>query len=43
VLWLVAGADKREALAALLDGDESIPAGRVTASSSVVVCDAAAR
>ncbi|HEY8081801.1 MAG TPA: 6-phosphogluconolactonase, partial [Acidimicrobiales bacterium] len=29
LLWLVAGADKREALQRLLDGDASIPAGRV--------------
>jgi 6-phosphogluconolactonase len=43
LLWLVAGADKREALTRLLDGDQAIPAGRVTAPSSVVVCDAAAR
>lgn len=43
VLWLVTGDDKREALAALLDGDRSIPAGRVDVARSVVVCDAAAR
>ena len=29
ILWLVTGADKREALAKLLAGDGSIPAGRV--------------
>ncbi|HEY8080533.1 MAG TPA: 6-phosphogluconolactonase, partial [Acidimicrobiales bacterium] len=42
LLWLVAGADKREALQRLLDGDASIPAGRVEAASSVVFADAAA-
>ncbi len=43
VLWLVSGKDKREALARLLEGDRSIPAGRVVAESQVVFCDAAAR
>lgn len=42
VLWLVAGEDKRPALARLLDGDRSIPAGRVRAPHAVVLCDAAA-
>jgi len=42
VLWLVAGADKRDALARLLAGDDSIPAGRVTAPRSVIMADAAA-
>jgi 6-phosphogluconolactonase len=43
LVWLVSGADKREALARLLEGDRSIPAGRVRAESSIVFCDAAAR
>ena len=43
VLWLVSGKDKREALARLLEGDRSIPAGRVAAESQIVFCDAAAR
>ena len=42
LLWLVAGAEKREPLAKLLAGDESIPAGRVVAASSLVMADAAA-
>jgi 6-phosphogluconolactonase len=42
LLWLVTGADKREALERLLDGDRSIPAGRVAARSSLVLADAAA-
>jgi 6-phosphogluconolactonase len=41
LVWLVTGADKAEPLRALLDGDTSIPAGRVRAARSVVVCDAA--
>lgn len=42
LLWIVAGADKREALAKLLAGDASIPAGRVRAASMHVVADRAA-
>jgi 6-phosphogluconolactonase len=41
-LWLVIGADKREALAQLRAGDEAIPAGRVRAAASVVIADAEA-
>jgi 6-phosphogluconolactonase len=43
LVWLVTGDDKRDALARLVAGDRSIPAGRVTAPVSLVVCDAAAR
>jgi 6-phosphogluconolactonase len=43
VLWLVTGADKREALAKLLAGDPSIPAGRVATREAVLVCEEAAR
>lgn len=42
ILWLVSGADKRTALAGLLDGDQSIPAGRVVAPASLVMADSAA-
>ena len=42
VLWLVTGAEKREALAKLRVGDRSIPAGRVEASDAVLVADAEA-
>jgi 6-phosphogluconolactonase len=42
VLWLVTGADKREALAKLLAGDPSIPAGRVANESIAVVAAEAA-
>ena len=42
VLWLISGEDKREALAKLLAGDQSIPAGRVEAKHSMILADAAA-
>jgi 6-phosphogluconolactonase len=42
IVWLVTGADKRDALAKLLAGDRSIPAGRVENENMVVVADEAA-
>jgi 6-phosphogluconolactonase len=42
IVWLITGADKREALAKLLDGDRSIPAGRVDNENMVVIADEAA-
>jgi 6-phosphogluconolactonase len=42
ILWLVTGADKREPLARLLDGDRDSPAGRVENEEMVLVADAAA-
>jgi len=43
LVWLVTGADKREALDKLLSGDISIPAGRVQgARRSLVIADGAA-
>ncbi|HTX84445.1 MAG TPA: 6-phosphogluconolactonase [Streptosporangiaceae bacterium] len=42
LLWLVAGADKRDAMAKLLAGDESIPAGRVRATRSLIMADESA-
>jgi 6-phosphogluconolactonase len=39
VVWLVAGAEKRDALRQLLAGDQSIPAGRVDAATSLVFAD----
>lgn len=42
IMWLIAGDDKQDALARLLAGDESIPAGRVLATRSLVLADAAA-
>ena len=42
VLWLVTGAEKRDALAKLLAGDESIPAGRVKNEAMTIVAYEAA-
>jgi 6-phosphogluconolactonase len=42
LVWLVTGEDKAGPLARLLARDPSIPAGRVHAARSVVVCDRAA-
>lgn len=42
LLWLVSGEDKREALAKLVAGDRSIPAGRVQARRSTILADATA-
>ncbi len=42
LLWLVTGADKHDALARLLAGDESVPAGRVLATRSLIMVDEAA-
>ena len=42
IIWLVTGPDKREPLAKLLAGDDSIPAGRVRNEEMIVVADEAA-
>jgi len=42
IVWLVTGAEKRDALAKLLAGDPSIPAGRVQNEAMIVVADEAA-
>jgi len=42
VLWVVTGVEKRDALARLLGGDASIPAGRVRARDALVLADRAA-
>jgi 6-phosphogluconolactonase len=42
ILWLIAGADKREALGKLLANDQSIPASRVRVERSTILADAAA-
>jgi len=42
ILWLVTGEDKRAPLTRLLDGDRSIPAGRVENDRMTVVADEAA-
>jgi 6-phosphogluconolactonase/glucosamine-6-phosphate isomerase/deaminase len=42
VVWLITGPDKVDALAKLMAGDTSIPAGRVENAKMTVVADAAA-
>lgn len=42
ILWLISGEDKRDALAKLLAGDRSIPAGRVQARHSTILADSSA-
>jgi 6-phosphogluconolactonase len=42
IVWLVTGEEKREVLARLLDRDQSIPAGRISNPSQLVVADAEA-
>ena len=39
ILWLVTGASKLEMLGRLLEGDESIPAGRISTASSLIFAD----
>ena len=42
IVWLVTGEEKRDVLARLLDGDDSIPAGRISNDRQLVVADRAA-
>jgi 6-phosphogluconolactonase len=42
ILWLVTGNDKFGVLRRLLDGDKSIPAGRMSQDRGVVITDRAA-
>lgn len=42
ILWIVTGADKAPALARLLAGDRSIPAGRLRSDRALVLADAPA-
>jgi 6-phosphogluconolactonase len=42
ILWLISGEDKRDALAKLLVGDTSIPAGRVRPRHSTILADSSA-
>lgn len=42
ILWLVTGADKRDALRRLRDADRSIPAGRVRQNNAIILADGAA-
>jgi len=42
LLWVVTGSEKEQMLKRLLDGDESIPAGRVRRERALVIADKAA-
>lgn len=42
ILWLVTGAEKQTALLQLLQGDHTIPAGRLHHDDQVLICDSAA-
>src|SRR5215831_4933149 len=42
ILWLVTGAEKVDMILRLLDGDSSIPAGRIHSDNAVVLADRAA-
>ena len=42
VLWVVTGSEKVEMLRRLMDGDESIPAGRVRREQALILADRAA-
>jgi 6-phosphogluconolactonase len=42
LLWIITGEEKRDALAKLLAGDPSIPAGRVESDDSLILADRAA-
>ena len=39
ILWLVTGADKADALGRLIDGDASVPAGRIQRENAVILAD----
>jgi 6-phosphogluconolactonase/glucosamine-6-phosphate isomerase/deaminase len=42
ILWIVTGAAKREALAALIEGTADIPANRIARDRAIVIADRAA-
>lgn len=42
VIWVVTGAEKSAMLKRLLDGDQSIPAGRVNRDRAIIIADRAA-
>ncbi len=39
ILWLITGSEKREMLQRLLDGDMSIPAGRISHENAIILAD----
>jgi len=42
ILWLVTGAEKQEMLRRLMDGDQTIPAGKIARDNALVLADCAA-
>jgi 6-phosphogluconolactonase/glucosamine-6-phosphate isomerase/deaminase len=42
IVWIVGGADKRDAVRRLLAGDQTVPAGRVASDRAVLIVDRAA-
>jgi len=42
VLWVVTGSEKEQMLKRLMDGDDAIPAGRVSRERALVIADNAA-
>ena len=42
IVWIVGGADKREAVRRLVAGDQTIPAGRIASDRAVLIADRAA-
>jgi 6-phosphogluconolactonase len=42
VLWVVTGAEKQSMVKRLIEGDRSIPAGRVRPDNALIICDKAA-
>jgi 6-phosphogluconolactonase len=42
ILWVVTGSEKKEMLRRLMEGDESIPSGRVCRDHAVIIADRAA-
>jgi 6-phosphogluconolactonase len=42
ILWLVTGAEKQEMLRRLMDGDQTIPAGKIARDNALVLADRAA-
>ena len=42
IVWIVGGADKRDAVRRLIAGDQTVPAGRVASDRAVLIADRAA-
>jgi 6-phosphogluconolactonase len=42
ILWVITGNEKEQVLNRLLDGDETIPAGRIRRAQAILLADEAA-